>query len=156
MRLLGWSGAEQKPTVMRQVIASWIARRTYALVLLVAFACLAVLLCALGIYGVVSYVAQQRTREFAIRMALGAQRRDVLADVFKGGGVLVGIGVALGAGLSLLVAAGLSQLLFETGSADPVVYVAAIALLGMTGIAACLAPAIRATRLDPRMALNAQ
>jgi putative ABC transport system permease protein len=129
--LLGWSGAEQKPTVMRQVIASSIARRTYAMVLLIAFACLAVLLCALGIYGVVSYFAQQRTREFAIRMALGA-------------------------GLSLLVAARLSQLLFETGSVDPVVYVAAIALLGMTGIAACLAPAIRATRLDPRMALNAQ
>ena len=62
----------------------------------------------------------------------------------------------MGAGLSLLVEAGLSQLLFETGSADPVVYVAAIALLGMTGIAACLAPAIRATCLDPRMPLNAQ
>ena len=141
--------------VMPQVIASSIARRTYAMVLLIGFAALSLLLSALGIYGVVSYVTQQRTREFAIRMALGAQRRDVLADVFTSGGMLVGIGMVLGAGLSLLVAAGLSQLLFETGSADPVVYGSAIALLGLTGTAACLAPAIRATRLDPRMALNA-
>jgi putative ABC transport system permease protein len=140
--------------VMPQVIASSIARRTYAMVLLIAFASLALLLSALGIYGVVSYVTQQRTREFAIRMALGAQRGDVLADVLKGGGRLVGMGMALGAGLSLFVAAALSQLLFETGTADPVVYGSAIALLGLTGTVACLAPAIRATRLDPRVALN--
>jgi ABC-type antimicrobial peptide transport system permease subunit len=138
------------------VIASSIARRTYAMVLLAAFASLALLLCALGIYGVVSYVTQQRTREFAIRMALGAQRGDVLREVLRGGAVLVGIGVTLGAGLSLLVAGGLAQLLFETGAADPVVYGCAIGLLGLTATAACLAPAIRATRLDPRTALNAQ
>jgi putative ABC transport system permease protein len=142
--------------VMQQVIASSIARRTYAMVLLAAFASLALLLCALGIYGVVSYVTQQRTREFAIRMALGAQRGDVLREVLRGGAVLVGIGVTLGAGLSLLVAGGLAQLLFETGAADPVVYGCAIGLLGLTATAACLAPAIRATRLDPRTALNAQ
>ena len=142
--------------VMQQVIASSIARRTYAMVLLTTFASLALLLCALGIYGVVSYVTQQRTREFAIRMALGAQRGDVLREVLQGGAILVGTGVVLGAGLSLLVAGGLSQLLFETGAADPVVYGCAIALLGVTGIAACFAPAIRATRLDPRTALNTQ
>ena len=140
--------------VMPQVIASSMARRTYAMVLLLAFALLALLLSALGIYGVVSYVTQQRTREFAIRLALGAQHRDVLADVLKGAGLLVGIGVVLGAGLSLLVSAGLSQLLFETGAADPVVFGSAIALLGLTGTAASLGPAIRATRLDPRTALN--
>jgi ABC-type antimicrobial peptide transport system permease subunit len=62
----------------------------------------------------------------------------------------------LGAGLLLLVAGGLSPLLFETGAADPVVFGCAIVLLGLTGTAACLAPAIRATRLDPRTALNTQ
>jgi predicted permease len=142
--------------VMQQVVASSIARRTYAMVLLTAFASLALVLCALGIYGVISYVTQQRTREFAIRMALGAQRADVLSEVLKGGAVLVGLGVGLGAGLSLLVAGGLSPLLFETGAADPVVFGCAIVLLGLTGTAACLAPAIRATRLDPRTALNTQ
>ena len=140
--------------VMQQVIASSIARRTYAMVLLTAFASLTLLLCALGIYGVVSYVTQQRTREFAIRMALGAQRQDVLANVLRGGAVLVGFGVLLGTGLSLLVTGGLSQLLFETGAADPIVYACAIVLLGVTGAAACLAPAIRATKLNPRNALN--
>ena len=142
--------------VMQQVIASSIARRTYAMVLLTAFASLALLLCALGIYGVISYVTQQRTREFAIRVALGAQRGDVLADVLKRGAMLVGIGVVVGAGVALLVAGALSQLLFETGAADPVVYGCAIVVLGMTGTAACLVPAIRATRLDPRLALNTQ
>ena len=141
--------------VMQQVIANSIARRTYAMVLLAAFASLTLLLCALGIYGVVSYVTQQRTREFAIRMALGAQRSNVLADVLRGGGLLVGAGVVLGTALSLLAAGGLSQLLFETDVADPVVYGFAVVLLGVTGTVACLAPAIRATRLDPRTALNA-
>jgi ABC-type antimicrobial peptide transport system permease subunit len=89
-------------------------------------------------------------------MALGAQRGDVLNEVLKGGSMLVGVGVGLGAGLSLLVAGGLSELLFETGAADPVVYGCAIVVLGLTGTAACLAPAIRATRLDPRTALNTQ
>ena len=142
--------------VLQQVIATSMARRTYAMVLVAAFAALALLLCALGIYGVISYVTQQRTREFAIRMALGAQRSAVLREVLMRGATLVGIGVVVGAGVSLLAAGGLSQLLFETGIADPVVYGCAIVLLGLTGAAACLAPALRATRLDPRTALHAE
>jgi ABC-type antimicrobial peptide transport system permease subunit len=142
--------------VLRQVIAASLARRTFAVALMTSFAVLALLLCGLGLYGVVSYAIQQRTREIAIRMALGAQRRDVLGGVLKGGGTLVAIGVAFGAGLSLLVAGGLSQLLFETDTSDPVVYGSAVLVLGLVGIAACLLPAIRASRLDPRVALNAQ
>ena len=142
--------------VMRQAIASSLARRTFAVALMTAFAAIALLLCALGLYGVVSYAIQQRTREIAIRMALGAQRSDVLGGVLKRGGILVALGVAFGAALSLLVARGLSQLLFETGSSDPVVYGSAIVVLAVIGIAACLLPAIRASRLDPRGALNAQ
>jgi putative ABC transport system permease protein len=142
--------------VLRQVIASSLARRTFAVALMTSFAVLALLLCGLGLYGVVSYSIQQRTREIAIRMALGAQRGDVLGGVLKGGGTLVAIGVAVGAGLSLLVAGGLSQLLFETDTADPLVYGSAVVVLGLVGIAACLLPAIRASRLDPRVALNAQ
>jgi len=146
----------ERVRVLEQVVASSIARRTYAMVLLTGFASVALLLCALGIYGVISYVTQSRTREFAIRIALGAQRRDVLGDVLKGGAMLVGAGVMLGAAVSLMLAGTLSQLLFETGAADPVVYMCVLVLLAMTGTAACLAPAIRATRLDPRTALNTE
>jgi ABC-type antimicrobial peptide transport system permease subunit len=142
--------------VMRQVIASSIARRTYAVVLMSSFALLALFLSALGLYGVVSYATQQRTREIAIRMALGAQRGDVLGDVLRRGGMLVAVGVLFGIALSLLATGALSQLLFETGASDPIVYGVAATVLGVIGVAACLVPAIRATRLDPRDALNAQ
>ena len=142
--------------VMRQVIAGSIARRTYAVVLMTSFALLALVLCALGLYGVVSYATQQRTREIAIRMALGAQRSDVLGGVLRRGGMLVALGVTSGVALALLVTGVLSQLLFETNASDPIVYGSAALILGVIGIAACLLPAIRATRLDPRVALSAQ
>ena len=141
---------------MREVIASSIERRTEAALLMTGFAVLALLLCALGIYGVVSYVMQQRTREFGIRMALGAQRGDVLLDVLGRGSRLVAAGLIVGAGLSLLVTSQLSQLLFETAATDPAVYAVTALVLAVTGILACLLPAIRASRLDPRTALGLQ
>ncbi|HXT17103.1 MAG TPA: ABC transporter permease [Gemmatimonadaceae bacterium] len=141
---------------MREVIAQSIERRTYAALLMTGFAVLALLLCGLGIYGVVSYVMQQRTKEFGIRMALGARRGDVLVDVLKRGGLLVGTGIVLGACLSLFVVGALSQLLFETGSTDPEVYGGTALVLAVTGLLACLVPAIRASRLDPRAALGLQ
>jgi putative ABC transport system permease protein len=142
--------------VMRQVIAQSLARQTYAVLSMAVFAALALLLCGLGIYGVVSYAMQQRTREFGIRMALGAQRANVLGDVLKAGGVLVMIGLIVGSALSLLATRELSQLLFETGAADPLVYGLTAFVLAATGLSACLLPAIRASRLDPRTALNSQ
>jgi predicted permease len=141
---------------MREVIARSIERRTDAALVMTGFAVLALLLCGLGIYGVVSYMMQQRTREFGIRMALGAQRRDVLLDVLKRGGVLVAAGLVLGASVALLATSELSQLLFETGGADPAVYAGTALVLAVTGILACLFPAIRASRLDPRTALGLQ
>jgi predicted permease len=142
--------------VMRRVIASSLARRTYAVMLMAGFALLALVLCGLGIYGVMSYVMQQRTRELGIRMALGAQRSDVLRSVLRRGGALIAAGIVSGTVISLLVTGFLSQLLFETAAADPAVYLSAAAVLGVTGIAACLGPAVRASRLDPRIALNSQ
>jgi putative ABC transport system permease protein len=97
---------------------------------------------------------QQRTREFGIRIALGAQRSELLGIVLKSGGILVAIGTVGGAFVSLLVARALSQLLFETAPADPIVFGAAILLLAGIGVLACLLPAIRAARLDPRLALS--
>ena len=142
--------------VMRQVIAMSMARRTYAVALMAGFAGLALLLCGLGIYGVVSYAMQQRTREFGIRMALGAQRSNVLGQVLRQGGAIIGAGVVAGVVVAFPATRALAQLLFETAVADPVVYLAAVVVLGVTGMAACLLPAIRASRLDPRTALNEQ
>lgn len=139
---------------MRHVIAESMTRRTYATGLMSGFAALALLLCGLGTYGVISYVMQQRTREFGIRIALGAERCDVLVHVLRRGGALIAAGASLGMIVSLVVTRALSQLLFETGAHDPVVYAAAILVLCATGLGACIGPAIRASRLDPRNALN--
>lgn len=141
---------------MRAVVSKTLAQRTYSVGLMTAFATLALLLCALGIYGVVSYVTLQRTREFGIRMALGANRRDVLRNVLHQGGSLVVAGVAIGFVFSLAASRGLSQLLFETRPYDPVIFIAAILLLGVIGIMACLLPGVRAAYLAPREALNTE
>jgi len=143
-------------TVMRAVVAHTLARRTYSVGLMTAFAVLALLLCALGIYGVVSWVTLERTREIGIRMALGASRRDVLLQVLHQGTSLVAVGVGLGIGLSLLVTRALAQLLFETTPLDPAIFLAAALLLGATGVLACLLPGIRAAQMDPRTALNTE
>ena len=143
-------------TVMREVVSHTLAQRTYSVGLMTAFASLALLLCALGIYGVVSYVTLQRTREFGIRLALGASRQDILRNVLRQGGSLVTIGVALGVGLSLLAARALSQLLFETTPLDPGVFLSAVFLLAAIGVLACLLPGIRVSRIDPRVALNTE
>jgi putative ABC transport system permease protein len=137
-----------------QVVARSIARRTYSVALMTAFAVLALILCGLGIYGVVSYVTQQRTREFGIRMALGATRQDVLRNVLRQGGRLVGVGAIIGIGVSLLATRVLSQFLFETSAFDPAVFCSAVALLGVIGILACVLPGIRASKLEPRTALG--
>jgi putative ABC transport system permease protein len=142
--------------VMRDVVSRSLAQRTYSVSLMTAFAGLALLLCALGIYGVVSYVTSQRTREFGIRMALGASRQDVLRNVLRQGGSLVAVGVALGVGLSLLSTRALSQLLFETTPLDPGIFLSAVFLLAAIGVLACLLPGIRASQIDPRAALNSE
>ncbi len=144
----------ERITVMRDVVSRTLAQRACSVGLMTAFAGLTVLLCALGIYGVVSYVTVQRTREFGIRMALGASRHDVLRSVLHQGGSLVAMGVALGTALSLLATRALSQLLFETTPLDPAIFFSAVFLLAATGVLACLLPGIRASRMDPRVALN--
>jgi predicted permease len=146
----------ERVTVMRDVVSGALSQRTYSVGLMSAFASLALLLCALGIYGVVSYVTLQRTREFGIRMALGARRQDVLRSVLHQGGSLVAIGVVLGVGISLAVTRALSQLLFETTPLDPEIFLCAVLLLGGIGVLACLLPGIRAAQLDPRVALNTE
>src|SRR6185437_5811248 len=134
---------------MRAVVSKTLAQRTYSVGLMTAFATLALLLCSLGIYGVVSYVSLQRTREFGIRMALGASREDILRNVLQTGGLLVLAGTLIGFCLSLLATRGLAQLLFETRPFDPLIFVSSVFLLGLIGLFVCLVPAVRAAQVDP-------
>ena len=142
--------------VMRDVVSRTLAQRTFSVGLMTAFAVLALLLCSLGIYGVVSYVTLQRTREFGIRMALGASPQDVLRNVLEQGGLLVVVGSVIGFGISLVATRGMSQLLFETRPFDPAIFVSSAVLLGIIGLLACLLPGVRAAQLDPREALNTE
>ena len=146
----------ERITVMREVVSRTLAQRTYSVALMSAFAGLALLLSGLGIYGVVSYVTLQRTREFGIRMAIGASRQDVLRMVLRQGGSLVAIGVVLGVGLSVISTRALSQLLFETTPLDPGIFISAVLLLAAIGVLACLLPGIRASQIDPWVALNSE
>jgi ABC-type antimicrobial peptide transport system permease subunit len=89
-------------------------------------------------------------------MALGAQRRNVIANVIRQGGLLVAFGCAIGLGLCVPATSALSQLLFETTPLDPAIFAGAVLLLALIGVLACLLPGIRASQLDPRAALNTE
>lgn len=115
---------------------------------------LGLVLALVGIYGVVSYAASQRTQEIGVRMALGAQGRDILRLVVGHGLVLIGIGVVAGLAASFGVARLLSNMLFGISSTDPVTFVGVPLLLGGMALAASYVPALRATRIDPMRALR--
>jgi len=111
-------------------------------------------LAVIGVYGVVSYSASRRTQEIGIRMALGAQRGDILKMIFNQGIGLVGIGVAAGLGFSLLVARAMQNFLFGISAYDPITFAGVSLLLAAVALLACLIPARRATRIDPIIALR--
>jgi predicted lysophospholipase L1 biosynthesis ABC-type transport system permease subunit len=141
---------------MEDVMAQGLTPRRYSLWLLGAFAALAVLLAALGVYGVAAYTTLQRTPEFGVRMALGATRGSVMSRVFRQGLALTAAGAAAGAGLAAAAARTLSQLLFEVQPLDPLSFAAAVALLALVSLVACLLPAWRAARVDPAHALRSE
>lgn len=139
---------------MQRVIADSLSGLSLHLWLLGAFAGIALALAVAGIYGVTSYAVASRTREFAIRVALGADAGAVLQLVLGHGAVLTGIGLAMG----LTCAAGLTRLLqallFGVGPMDPETLVAVAMLLAAVALAACYVPAKRAMRVDPAIALK--
>jgi putative ABC transport system permease protein len=137
-------------------VDSALAPRRFPLQLLGAFAALALALSALGIYGVTSYAVTQRTREIGVRLAIGAQPRDVLAMVMGGALRLAALGVGLGLLVSLLGARILAAQLYGVGARDPLTYLGIAALLGAVALFASWLPARRATRVDPAVALRAE
>jgi putative ABC transport system permease protein len=139
---------------MEDVIGESVQRRTFAMLLLAIFAGLAMLLAAIGLYGVMSYSVSQRTREIGVRMALGAQRVDVLKLVVRQGMILVGAGLGMGIVASLAMTGLMSGLLFGISARDPVTFGIVAGLLTVVALAASYLPARRATKVDPMIALR--
>ena len=143
-----------EPESMDEIISASLATRRFSMILLGIFAGLALLLASVGIYGVVSYVVGERTREMGIRMALGAQRVDILWLILQQGGTLAGAGVVLGLMSSLALARFMTGLLYGIRATDPLTFLAVSILLGVVGLAACCIPALRAAKVDPMVALR--
>jgi len=139
---------------MEEYIAATQAAPRFNTTLLVIFAAVALILTIVGLYGVMSYAVAQRTNEIGIRMALGAQARDVLWLIVSQGFKLVIIGLAIGLIGSLLLMWVIASLLFGVTTKDPVTFAAVAVLLGLVALLACYIPARRATRLDPLRALR--
>jgi ABC-type antimicrobial peptide transport system permease subunit len=139
---------------MDQLMERDVADRTRPMTLLGLFAALALVLACIGVYGVLAYAVAQRTREIGVRMALGANPRNVTRMILGRGVKLSGVGlaagVALAAGLSLL----LRTLLYGVSPAAPLVYVGTASALMVVALAACVIPAQRAARVDPAVALR--
>ena len=141
---------------MEERVAQAIAPRLLNLLLIGGFAGLALLLAAVGIYGVMSYVVSQRTHEIGVRMALGAQRADILNLIIKQGIGLVAIGVGAGAVAALALTRTLRTLLYGIGPQDPVTFLVVPMLLLGVAFIACWFPARRATKADPMLALRCE
>jgi len=140
--------------VVEQLVSSSIAPRRLSTWLLGIFGAAALLLAAIGVYGVISYAVSQRTQEFGVRLALGAQRGNILRMVLGKGLKLAAIGLLIGLGAALALTRLLESLLYEVKATDPVTFVSVAALLLGVALAACWIPALRATRIDPCQALR--
>jgi len=139
---------------MTEYLHDSLARRRFNMILLTVFGGVALVLAAVGIYGVISYGVTQRTHELGIRMALGAQRRDVLKLVIRQAMIVALGGVGIGLLASLALTRLIKSLLFNVGVTDPLTFVAIAALMSMIALIACLIPARRATKVDPLVALR--
>ncbi|MHB8755748.1 MAG: ABC transporter permease [Candidatus Acidiferrales bacterium] len=139
---------------MDHVISQSLAARRFAMILLAVFAVLALLLSSIGIYGVISYVVGQRTHEIGIRLALGAQRRDVLKLVLGQGARMALIGVVVGLAAAAALTRLMSSLLFGVSATDPLTFASVAVVLTIVALAACYVPARRAMRVDPMVALR--
>ena len=122
--------------------------------LMAIFAAMALVLAAIGIYGVMSFGVSRRTREIGLRMALGANRRELLRAVVGRCVALLGCGVLLGTAAGLALTRSIATLVYDVSATDPLTFTGAAALLMAVGVMACLVPAARASRIDPAVALR--
>lgn len=143
-----------RPQTMNEVIASSLASQRFAMMLLNAFAAVALLLASIGLYGVISYFVGRRRHELGIRVALGARRVDVLRLVLANGLMMALAGVALGVAGAFALTRLLGTMLHGVSATDPVTFAVVAGLLMFVALLACLIPALRATRVDPMTALR--
>ncbi|HKV26694.1 MAG TPA: ABC transporter permease [Candidatus Acidoferrales bacterium] len=153
-----WSVDKDAPLTnlktMNQVVAQRVAQPRFQALLLGSFGALGLILAMVGIYGVISYGLTQRTREIGVRMALGAQPRDVLRMVIREGMLPAGLGIVAGVAGALALGRVLRSLLFEIKPTDPATFIGVAAVLSIVALAACWIPARRAMRIEPMEALR--
>src|SRR5262249_16733055 len=143
-----------KLRTMSDVMGVSYQERRFSMMLLVLFAVIALLLAAVGIYGVISYSVTQRTNEIGIRMALGARETDGLKLVIGQGMKLALTGVAFGLLFAFLATRAMKTMLFEVSATDPLTFVALAVMVAVVALLACWIPARRATKVDPMTALR--
>ena len=153
-----WSVDRQIPVSdvqsINQLMAVSIAEERFNMLLLGVFAALALVLAAVGIYGLMAHAVGQRTHEIGVRVAVGAQQGDVLSLIVGGGAKLAFVGIVTGTAIALALTRVMASLLFAVKPTDPATFLAVTALLGLVALVACYIPARRATRVDPLRALR--
>jgi putative ABC transport system permease protein len=139
---------------MSTYLTESIAQRRFNMTLLGLFAGLALVLAIIGIYGVISYSVAQRTREFGIRIALGAARRDILGLIARQGMQPTLVGLVLGLGIAAATTRFMASLVFQVSVTDPLIFAGVAVVLALVAFVACLVPAQRASRVNPVVALR--
>jgi putative ABC transport system permease protein len=143
-----------KIRTMEEVVAEAQSRPRFLTILLTLFSSLAFLIATIGIYGVMSYTVARRTKEFGVRMALGAQTIDVVKLVMRQGVIITITGILAGLIGAFIFTRFMTRMLYQIGATDPMTYVGVTAALVAVALLACYVPARRATRVDPATTLH--